>query len=578
MKIINKNISLIAALLFLLIVNSCSESLDEINVSPNTLPDTEVDIKFVLTGVISESAKIVTKVAYDWGEISAATQYLQRDFTSYEENNYQWGAMGYGDYYQPLKDSYYIFNRAENEKAGDIQNYYKAVALIMKSYHFGFLTSAFGDIPYSKALQAEKGGDEFFTPVYDSQKDIFMGILEDLQSANILLRSVGICQEAMDSDVMYNGDGQKWRKFANSLRLRFLMRLSEKNDLDINIANEIAGITNNPSENPIFEDNSDNAVIDYIGTDASNSWPGGPLNFNNRSEFYRRKPSSTIVNDLLELNDPRLTTWIKPVDVQIAQGNANEIVLENNQVKRYVNLDIDALNNDNNLENDINTGLYVGLPIALSSPNDFNLGGSFSAYGNEIASLNSNIYLNAAANPHTSYLTDMYAQNNNTLVKAILMTSAEVKFLLAEASNRGWINRDALLYYQEGIQLSFRQYGITDGATNAVYDSVNNTYLNFNEADYLANAQSIYNSTNNKLEAIMHQKWIALWLTSESWFDWRRTGLPNLNSNIISGTLGQQTPIRFLYADEYNEQNMLDAISKLIPAENNQWSRMWLLQ
>ena len=44
----------------MLMATSCSESLDDINISPNTLPDTEVDIKFVLTGVISESAKINT--------------------------------------------------------------------------------------------------------------------------------------------------------------------------------------------------------------------------------------------------------------------------------------------------------------------------------------------------------------------------------------------------------------------------------------------------------------------------------------------------------------------------------------
>lgn len=94
------NIIPIALLIFILLASSCSESLDDINISPNTLPDTEVDIKFVLTGVISETAKIATNLAYKSGDLSAANQYLQRDFTSYEENNYQWGANSFSNYYE----------------------------------------------------------------------------------------------------------------------------------------------------------------------------------------------------------------------------------------------------------------------------------------------------------------------------------------------------------------------------------------------------------------------------------------------------------------------------------------------
>lgn len=573
----NNLITIILSMVMLTAI-SCSESLDDINVNPNTLPDTEVDIKFVLTGVISESAKIGTKMSYDWGHLSAATQYLQRDFTSYEENNYQWGTTDFSNYYEPLKDSEYIYKRAENEKTDEIKNYYQAVALIIKSYHFGFITSAFGDIPYSKALQAESGGDEFFKPVYDTQKDVFIGILNDLSLANTLLRNTEVITEAADSDVLYGGDGQKWRKLANSLRLRFYMRLSEKNDSDINVSSEIAAILNSPTEYPILEENNDNAVVSYIGTGSDNSWPGGALNWSNRSEFYRRKPSATIVKSLIELRDPRLTKWIKPVDVQLVQGATNQVVIENNRVKRYVDINIEALNSDSDLENDINTSLFVGLPIALSAPNDFNLGGTLSDVMTDISSLDSDIYLNAAANPHASYLADMYSENNHELVNAILMTAAEVKFLLAEASFRGYIGADAYTYYKEGIELSFDQYQINDGDSDAVYDEANNTLIEFNKEEYIANAKQIYDDASDKLEPIINQKWIALWLTTESWFDFSRTGYPNLNSNIISGAKGQQTPIRFIYTDANNEENMLEAINNLEPAINDQWSSMWLLR
>lgn len=577
-KIKNNTITIALTLLIAIISTSCSESLDDINVSPNTLPDTEVDIKFVLTGVLTQSAIIATNIAFERGELSAATQYLQRDFTSYEENNYQWAPNDFAIYYEPLKDAQYIFNRAENEKQDEVKNYYQAVALIMKSYKFGFLTSLFGDIPYSKALQAEKGGDEFFKPAYDTQKNVFIGILKDLETANNLLKNTGVINEAIDADVVYKGDGQKWRKFANSLRLRFYMRLSEKSDADINVATQISNILSNRSENPIIETNSESAMVDYIGTDNNNSWSGGALNWSNRSEFYRRKPSATIVNTLIELKDPRLSKWVKPVDAQLVQGTTNKIVMEDGRIKRYLDIDINAINTDANKENDINTNLFVGLPIALSAPNDYNLGGTISDVKTELASLNSSMYLNAAANPHASYLTDMYSENSHPLVKSTFMNAAEVQFILAEASARGYITGNAYDYYKKGIELSFDQYEIADGDTNAVYDKDNNTLVTFDLSTYTTNAKFIFDNATNKIDPIINQKWIALWLTSESWFDWRRTGFPDLNNNIISGTNGQKTPLRFPYQDPYNETNMLESIQNLSPTTNDQWSKMWLLQ
>ncbi len=557
---------------------SCDSTLSELNISPNNLPDKEIDIKYVLTGILTKSSQMTAELVYKAQEISGATQYLQRDFTSYEENNYQWGPKSFSGFYEPIKDSQYIYDRAETEKTDSEKNYYQAVALIMKSYWYGFMTSAYGELPYSKAMQAEIGGDEFFKPVYDEQIDIFKGIFEDLKTANELLKSVTVVNSAVDADVVFNGDGMKWRKFANSLRLRYYMRLSEKTGIDINPATEISTIVNDQNQYPIMSDNDDNATVAFVGTDNVNSWPGGPLEYSFRSEFYRRKPSSTIVNELISLNDPRLTTWVRPVDVQLKQGASNEIVMEDGVVKRYTDLDIDAINSDDNLENDINTSLYVGLAVALTSPNDFNLGGTVNDYRDMILALDENIYLGGAANPHASYLADMYAENSNDLVRSVFMNSAEVNFILAEASVRGWITGDAYDYYESGIENSFDQYAIADGAPSSVYDAANNELIGFDKNAYLANTQMIYDNAADKLEPIINQKWIALWLMPESWFDWRRTGFPNLTSNIIAGTKGQDIPKRFAYDDPYNDVNMLGAISKLQPATNDQWSEMWLLR
>lgn len=575
---IKNNIIALLLPVVVLFATSCTESLEEINVSPNSLPDTEIDIKFVLTGILSQSATMTSELNMGASEISAATQYLQRDFTSYDRFNFNWQASSYAGYYEPLKDSKYIFDRAEEEKTGKVKDYYQGVALIMNSYWYGMLTSFFGDLPYTNALLAENGGDEFFKPVYDDQQTIFKGIINDLAQANTLLTGAGVIQEVADADLVYHGDALKWRKLANSLRLRYYMRLSEKGGIDIDPAAEISAIVGNSAEYPILEDNDDNAAIGFVGTNSDNSWYGGPLRSSNRSEFYRRKPSATIVDDLTALGDPRLTAWVRPVDVQIFQGATDEIVQENGVLKRYTTEDIDARNNDGNKENDVNTSLFVGLPVALTDPNQFHKFADGINANEVIASLDESVYLAAASNPHASYLTEMYAEDANPLVNAVLMNAAEVQFILAEASVRGWISNSALDYYNSGIQLSMGQYEITDGDPSAVYDKENNILIPFDEGVYMAQAEQIFNDATDKLEPIMHQKWISQWLTPESWFDWRRTGLPNLSVNIIAGTKGQEIPLRFYYDDPYNEENMLQAIGKLQPAENDQWSKMWLLQ
>ncbi|NNG11130.1 MAG: SusD/RagB family nutrient-binding outer membrane lipoprotein, partial [Arenibacter sp.] len=489
---IKNNIIALLLPMVVLFATSCTQSLEEINVSPNSLPDTEIDIKFVLTGILSQSATMTSELNMGASEISAATQYLQRDFTSYDRFNFNWQASSYAGYYEPLKDSKYIFDRAEEEKTGKVKDYYQGVALIMKSYWYGMLTSFFGDLPYTNALLAENGGDEFFKPVYDDQQTIFKGIINDLAQANTLLTGAGVIQEVADADLVYHGDALKWRKLANSLRLRYYMRLSEKGGIDIDPAAEISAIVGNSAEYPILEDNDDNAAIGFVGTNSDNSWYGGPLRSSNRSEFYRRKPSATIVDDLTALGDPRLTAWVRPVDVQIFQGATDEIVQENGVLKRYTTEDIDARNNDGNKENDVNTSLFVGLPVALTDPNQFHKFADGINANEVIASLDESVYLAAASNPHASYLTEMYAEDANPLVKAVLMNAAEVQFILAEASVRGWISNSALDYYNSGIQLSMGQYEITDGDPSAVYDKENNILIPFDEGVYMAQAEQIF--------------------------------------------------------------------------------------
>ena len=564
----------------ILLTTSCQD-LTEINTSPNQLNASDINIKYVLTSVLSStSTNYIRSQVYGGGVgTTEAMQYLQRDYIDYTgPNTFTWGTQNFSSFNSSLINSQYMVNNAKNEILEGNQKFYTAVGQIMRSFWYGNMTSSWGDMPYSEAMKAQDGN---FTPVYDAQKDIFKGILADLKSANETLATVTSVDGASTADIMYGGDVLKWRKFANSLRLRYLIRLSEKlTDMSaagVDVKAEFNTMVGNSATYPIFTSSSDNASIPYIGTDSSNGWYGGPLGWNNRSEYYRRKPCATFVNALRANGDPRLTTFIRPVDVQLRVSTTTTGYVKLSDGQIVLNVSPAQVGTTS-----IDTARYVGLPPAMGVPDLYNL--SILTNFNTIKSLNSSIYVDQAANPNVSYLGNIYSQDVNPLVKAVYMSYTELSFILAEARLKGWISSGtAADYYQAGIVASLRQYSIANGS-NTVYNPVNHALIPFNESTFLADLVSKFNSAatdDNRLGQLMTQKWIATFMTPEFWFDWRRTGLPNFGANLISASNGTKIPVRYGYGSEdliLNNKNVTDAIAKLSPATNDHWSKIWLLQ
>src|SRR5690606_594165 len=120
------------------------------------------------------------------------------------------------------------------------------------------LTLTFGDVPYSQSLQGETQ-ETYTPPVYDTQKDVFKGILAELKEANDLLASENTI---IAGDIIHKGDVTKWRKTINAFRLKVLMMLSKKEgDADLNIKSAFAEIVNNQ---PLFQSMSDDAQLVFL--------------------------------------------------------------------------------------------------------------------------------------------------------------------------------------------------------------------------------------------------------------------------------------------------------------------------
>src|SRR5690606_23462079 len=149
---------------------------------------------------------------------------------------------------------------------------------------------------------------------YDSQGVIYEGILSDLEEASSLLSgSADSYKEIFPSaDVISEGNPAKWRKFANSLRLRYLMRISNKKD----VGSEFASIA---QSQPIFESNDDNAYLNFTGSSDATAWPSNAVYDGGSGSNYRRiHPAATLVEVMRERNDPRMKIWFKPVELPTA--------------------------------------------------------------------------------------------------------------------------------------------------------------------------------------------------------------------------------------------------------------------
>ena len=541
--------------------SSCGDKLTETNVNPLGVDPETVNPNLILTTVITSSILPYQRENYN-GNVSGTMQYVQESGWSSGLNKFDWiGNHSWYGYYSTLRNINQLAERAEAEG----MEFQQGIAAVLHAFNFAMIADKWGDAPYSDALKGtETDNPDYQKPKFDSQQKIYEGIIEELKQANTLLSKKVGEYNGIDpnADVLYSGDPTKWRKLANSLLLRYYMRLSEK--LPDVAKKGVEEIANNPDTYPVFTSNDDNAFMDYIGSTAGDSWPATIVFDASESDFNRIQLCAGLRDVLYDLNDPRLGTWFNKVKVQIKVGNYYpdaDIVVDG---VRYLNEDsldnmglavydkgtwVDELLNGKVL---VDTMEYVGMPLGASVGEGYtyNLNPS-PAQGQ--------------ANVHVSALADMFKQATGEYLKAKIMTYAEVCFILAEAGQMKWsVPKSAEEWYNAGVEASFEQWGV-DG-----YD------------DYIAN-----NAYDGSLLQIMTQKWIANWTVAhEAWADWRRTGLPKFNWGPT--VKRDNMPLRLEYdANEIgrNTDNYEEAISRLVQTpftgtdgNDSSWSRFWLIQ
>jgi hypothetical protein len=550
-----KVLSLTLLMSMILPMVSC-DKLDDLNKDPNNPVD--VPSNYILTYVLTNLGKSYTSLGNYNSNLSGTLQYIQigTTFDAARINYYDWKNDSWSGYYDLLRNVDIINKNA----VSDANPFFEAISLTLRAFIFGTMTDLFGDCPYSESLQASSG---VYFPKYDDQKSIYKGVLIDLSSANKLLSRSDISNYSIASgDLLYNGSSDKWRKFANSLRMRYCMRLLNKQtemaSLGVNIISEF-----NDAASYVFTSNSDNAKISYLGTTIANSFNGGPLNSANPP--FSNKPCATIVDTLKSQKDPRLYRWLNPV---LHKWDYNTTKVATKTVKNMFGDSFSVEYWPATLADKVDTSLYIGLPMGLplNTTLNFNKGSDNTTYPTE-------------RSPFISYLHDRFRKNVETYIQMDLMSYSEVEFIFAEAAFRGTLSVTGTAedHYKNGIVASMNRWGITDGVNS------------FSFSKYYSSPKVNYSAASNKLERIMLQKWISSWLGIEPWFDWRRTGYPDLKTGPVA-QYGPELPLRFIYPQPNQDPKYLinynAAVEKLeatmyVPTgqtKDHAYSKMWLLQ
>jgi hypothetical protein len=294
MRILSKRVrmSLIKVSAIAVLIVTLTAGCDDfgnLNVDPNnpSVVKTELLLTTAQRGM-SDVIGAVTGVLYV--QYLAETQYT--DASQYTSTTFDFNPW----YTGPLQDLQTIIELNTNEAtrsdalSGGSNNNQIAVARILKVYYFQMMTDRWGMIPYSAALQ----GNENLSPVYDTQESIYMDLINELKEA-VTQMDGGV---GVRGDILFGGDMEQWEHFANSLRMRVAIRLS---DAAPTVA--AAEFSNAYNAGIITED----VMYPYLA-EASNENPWYNR-FRTRTDYAI---SDVMTDALIPLEDYRITKYANP--------------------------------------------------------------------------------------------------------------------------------------------------------------------------------------------------------------------------------------------------------------------------
>lgn len=444
--------------------HNCDDNLSDINIDPNSAVQVDASTLLTTAEYTFYNAMAGVGINASWG-LLMTQQWAENEYTDDSRYNQDvtsysgtWNAM-YASVLKELDAAKELVELQDVSSA--IKGNRTAILDVMSAEVYAFLTDAFDAVPYSEAIS------DINTPKYDSQEEVYKGILATLDNASKSFNSSA--PSFTSGEVIFDGNIDSWKKLTNSLMLRYAMRIV---DVDPATASNYINI----ASSNLISSNSENALFVFDTNPARSN----PLFINNDPQLSNRDDfavSKYLVDTLEAMGDPRLEKYAK----ETPQGG-------------IVGMPYGLLDND-----------ATALKPTTSRPSDA---------------------VRSATTPH------------------VIMSYAEVQFLLAEAYQRGILSGDAATAYENAITASMNYWGITDATAIS---------------DYVTN--NPYDAANWK-ESVGVQKWISLYMDGfQAWNEWRRLDYPQLA--VPAAAVINSIPVRMPYPLSETQTNsaQLNAVS-----------------
>ncbi|MBT9187589.1 MULTISPECIES: SusD/RagB family nutrient-binding outer membrane lipoprotein [Zobellia] len=297
--------------LTMVLLQACTDDFEEINTNPNAqvvgsneslLLGAQILAARELLDNINSNNKGAAKWVQYYTNTTAPTDFVASN--PREDINDFWV------YQNLVTQTIPLIERILDNTEESPQPNYKAVALTLKAWIYGNMTELWGPIPFSDAQFGEISEEERYNkPKFDTQEEILKSVLGLLEEANQTFDLSGEASVALngESDAYAGGDLLKWKKFANSLQVRILLRIS---DVDSGFAKpKLETIFGNAQKYPLLEGNEDNFGMTWETTIGSYSDPF--------AQYIENSANSPIavtgfVNTLGNLQDPRIKVFLDP--------------------------------------------------------------------------------------------------------------------------------------------------------------------------------------------------------------------------------------------------------------------------
>ena len=515
---------------------------------------------------IDPNAQLTTAQLQTYGDLSMMEIYRNYHYAFTQQLMGCWNTTNYGGrhtldnnemsriwtsfYTQSLKniiDAHY--RTAEDAEKVNINS----VLRIYRVYLMSIITDTYGDAPFSEAGLGFLEGK--FNPKYDKQEDIYNAFFLELEDA---VNKIDPTKDKVTGDLIYAGDVTKWQQLANSLRLRFAMRISNVNPTKAQTEFENALAANGG----VITDASSDALIKYMtiafsfGQEAYSDYRGNSLSqllFGNDPANNPSYLCSTFFNQLYNSGDPRTFKISRCYydGLMSATSPDNRVDITQEMIEKGIDF------------SPRDPGAYSWEPWPTGYDSDICA---------ELAVNNPSVTATMAREVEPKLANNFLKSDN----PGVVMTSAEVKFLMAEATVKKWNVGSALAedLYKQGVRAAMDfltdNYGCT-ATTDAEFDA------------FIQDKGAFGHTDNQKLEAINTQAWILHFTNpAECWANVRRSGYPKLKSPAEYGfgqylTGGTEIPVRLCYPvleSSYNKKSYNEAIERMGGTDN--WhSLLW---